>query len=149
MKTEIFNQRLLAYTRVTGPYGENYEAAITRLYQWASSKGLSEGESIFIYHDNPEITPADECRTDICLSVPAGTTVSDGIELQELPEGNYASIRKDISSKNDFATFWGELIGKVVQAKLTMGEGPCFELYHSYNPETHTGDVSFYTAVRA
>lgn len=148
MKTEVINERLLAYTRVTGTYGEGYETAIGKVFQWAGAKGVSDGEMIFIYHDNPELTPSDKCRTDICISVPAGTEVSNGIELKILPAGGYASIRSNINGKGDFGQYWDELLEQVVESGLDVDERPCFELYHSYNPETEVGDVSFYTAVK-
>lgn len=148
MNTEVFDKRLLAYVRVTGTYGENYDTAITKLYQWAGAKGLCGGESIFIYHDNPDISPSDKCRTDICLSVPTGTIASNGIELQELPAGGYASTRRAITNKSNFGLFWDELLSQVVNSGLDTDNRPCFELYHHYDPETQQGDVSFYTAVK-
>ena len=58
---------------MTGPYGEGYDAVCHRLHQWAAPRGLEGGEWIFIYHDNPEVTPPAQCRTDIGISVPVGT----------------------------------------------------------------------------
>ncbi|PSW06628.1 AraC family transcriptional regulator [Photobacterium lipolyticum] len=149
MKTEVFKKRLLAYTRVTGPYGENYEPASAKLYQWAGAKGLSDGECLFIYHDNPDITPAEKCRTDICITVPDDTEVSGEIELQELPEGGYASIRGTVTEKSQYGQYWQELLGQVVESGLECDKRPCFELYHSYDCETGVADVSFYTAIKA
>ena len=73
MNTVEMDARTLAYIRVTGPYGEGYDAVCHRLHQWAAPRGLEGGEWIFIYHDNPEVTPPAQCRTDIGISVPVGT----------------------------------------------------------------------------
>lgn len=97
MKLETTEQKLLAYIRVTGPYGQGYQEASGKLYEWARLHSLAGGESIYIYHDNPEITPSDKCRTDICIAVPMGTTPPNGIELQTLPAGGYASLRQTIT----------------------------------------------------
>lgn len=70
MKTIEMDARTLAYVRVTGPYGEGYDAVCNRLHQWAATRGLEQGEWIFIYHDNPEVTPPAQCRTDIGVTVP-------------------------------------------------------------------------------
>jgi AraC family transcriptional regulator len=53
MNTVEMDARTLAYIRVTGPYGEGYDAVCHRLHQWAAPRGLEGGEWIFIYHDNP------------------------------------------------------------------------------------------------
>lgn len=44
MNTVEMDARTLAYIRVTGPYGEGYDAVCHRLHQWAAPRGL-EGES--------------------------------------------------------------------------------------------------------
>lgn len=62
MKTIEMDARTLAYIRVTGPYGEGYDPVCGQLHQWASARGLAQGEWIFIYHDNPEVTPPAQCR---------------------------------------------------------------------------------------
>ncbi|OLQ71159.1 AraC family transcriptional regulator [Photobacterium proteolyticum] len=149
MKTELFEERCLAYVRVTGPYGENYEPALGKLYQWAGAKGLQDGQCIFIYHDNPEATPADKCRTDICLTVPEGTDGSQGIEVKKLPAGSYASIRETVTEQSQYGTFWESLMEQIVASGLEVEDRPCFELYHSYNPETRVADVSFCEPIKA
>lgn len=97
MKTQQFEPSKLAYVRVTGPYGQGYEEPSGRLYQWAEMKGLTGNSCIFIYHDNPEITPNDKCRTDICLMVSDDTEVPNGIELKDFPGGQYAVMRQTIT----------------------------------------------------
>ncbi|MGR5149594.1 AraC family transcriptional regulator [Photobacterium alginatilyticum] len=149
MKTELFEERWLAYVRVTGPYGENYEPALGKLYQWAGARGLQDGQCIFIYHDNPEATPADKCRTDICLTVPKGTDGSQGIEVKKLPAGSYASIRETVTEQSQYGTFWESLMEQIVASGLEVEDRPCFELYHSYNPETRVADVSFCEPIKA
>lgn len=149
MRTEMLAERCLAYIRVTGPYGENYEPAMAKLYQWAGAKGLSDGECLFIYHDNPEVTPADKCRTDLCLTVPAGTEGGQGIEVQKLPAGSYASMRETVMDKSMYGKLWQVLMEEIVASEMEVDDRPCFELYHSYERETNVADVSFYTAIKA
>ena len=43
MKTVEMDARTLAYIRVTGPYGEGYDAVCGRLHQWAAARGLEGG----------------------------------------------------------------------------------------------------------
>lgn len=75
MQTHKITEKSLAYIRITGEYGtqsDTIQQSVQILYQWAGVQGFDTKnlECIFIYHDNPSITPAKQCRTDICLSIP-------------------------------------------------------------------------------
>ncbi|EOD55751.1 AraC family transcriptional regulator [Aeromonas molluscorum] len=148
MKTEQMSGRTLAYIRVTGPYGEGYDPVCQRLYQWASARGLAEAEWVFIYHDNPEVTAPELCRTDIGVTAPAGTTGSAEIEIQQMPAGRYAQSRYIITDRSQYGPLWQEHIGDLVAAGLAFGDGPCFELYHSTSNDPLRDDVSFCSSVQ-
>ncbi|MFG0773769.1 GyrI-like domain-containing protein [Vibrio plantisponsor] len=148
VNTQHFEAAKLAYIRVNGPYGKGYEDASRRLYQWAGIKGLANNTCIFIYHDNPEITPDEKCRTDICLMVPSDTETPEGIELQDFPGGQYAVMRQTITDISQYPKAWDELMAKLIESGIESDERPCFELYHSYDPQTNHADVSFCTAIK-
>ncbi|MFQ2450566.1 GyrI-like domain-containing protein [Aeromonas caviae] len=148
MNTIEMDARTLAYIRVTGPYGEGYDAVCHRLHQWAAPRGLEGGEWIFIYHDNPEVTPPAQCRTDIGISVPVGTLGAGEVEIQLIPAGRYAQSRYLITDRSQYGERWQEHIGDIVAAGLAFGDGPCFELYHSVSNDPLRDDVSFCSSVR-
>ena len=148
MKTIEMDSRTLAYIRVTGPYGEGYDPVCGQLHQWASARGLAQGEWIFIYHDNPEVTPPAQCRTDIGVTVPAGTVWAGEVEIQLIPAGRYAQSRYLITDRSQYGERWQEHIGDIVAAGLAFGDGPCFELYHSVSNDPLRDDVSFCSSVR-
>ncbi|MDX7711233.1 AraC family transcriptional regulator [Aeromonas caviae] len=148
MNTVEMDARTLAYICVTGPYGEGYDAVCHRLHQWAAPRGLEGGEWIFIYHDNPEVTPPAQCRTDIGISVPVGTQGSGEVEIQHIPAGRYAQSRYLITDRSQYGERWQEHIGDIVAAGLAFGDGPCFELYHSVSNDPLRDDVSFCSSVR-
>ena len=147
MQTTTLAPCAVAYIRVTGEYGKNYEPATNRLYQWAGAHGLADGECLFIYLDSPEITPADKCRTDICLTVPEDTATGNGIEKQHLPGGSYALIRRTVSDPAQYRVYWEEIIAAVIAARLEINNRPCFERYHHYDDASGVADVSFCVAV--
>ena len=147
MQTTTLAPCAVAYIRVTGEYGKNYEPATNRLYQWAGAHGLADGECLFIYLDSPEITPADKCRTDICLTVPEDTATGNGIEKQHLPGGSYALIRRTVSDPAQYRVYWEEIIAAVIAARLEIDNRPCFERYHHYDDASGVADVSFCVAV--
>ncbi|MDM5102291.1 AraC family transcriptional regulator [Aeromonas salmonicida] len=148
MKTIEMDARTLAYIRVTGPYGEGYDPVCGRLHQWASARGLAGGEWIFIYHDNPEVTPPAQCRTDIGVTVPAGTVGAGEVEIQLIPAGRYAQSRYLITDRSQYGPRWQEHVGDIVAAGLAFGDGPCFELYHSVSNDPLRDDVSFCSSVQ-
>lgn len=148
MNTVEMDARTLAYIRVTGPYGEGYDAVCHRLHQWAAPRGLEGGEWIFIYHDNPEVTPPAQCRTDIGISVPVGTLGAGEVEIQLIPAGRYAQSRYLITDRSQYGERWQEHIADIVAAGLAFGAGPCFELYHSVSNDPLRDDVSFCSSVR-
>ncbi len=148
MQTQTIDNKYLAYIRVTGQYGKNYEAASGKLYQWATSNQLEHGESIFIYHDNPELTPPEKCRTDICIAVPANTQVIPGIELKSLPAGKYAFIRHTVTAVEQYAGHWNDLMKQIIEHEYDLDERPCFEQYFAFDRETRKADVGFYVAIK-
>ncbi|WP_087017600.1 AraC family transcriptional regulator [Thaumasiovibrio subtropicus] len=148
MEIQQFEKMHVAFVRVTGPYGKNYEQACGQLYQWVEMNQLPLQPAIFIYHDNPEITAPDHCRTDICTPVPEGTSASSGVEIKTLPGGKYAFTRQQVTEKAQYGEYWEALIADIVEAKLEMDDRPCFEYYHHFDPDTYTADVSFCTALK-
>ncbi|MDG3088452.1 AraC family transcriptional regulator [Vibrio hannami] len=148
MEKTVFEKCTLAYVRVTGPYGENYEPAVEKLYQWAAAEGVADSTYIFVYHDNPEVTPADKCRTDICLMLNREVKASGDIELKEFEGGEYGTMRKTITDKSQYGPAWNEHISQIVELGLEMDDRPCFELYHSYDQENDIADVSFCSALK-
>lgn len=147
MKTEKLPAFTLAYVRVVGPYGEGYDTAMGQLFHWFGGRGLPEGEVTFIYHDNPEITPADQCRTDVGLTVPEGTAGSGAVAIRQVPEASYATLRRAVTEPKQYAETWHELMAQVVSAELALADSPCFERYHSHDPATGHADVSFYVSI--
>ena len=148
MKSEVIAEKKLAYVSVTGPYGENYGSALDHLYQWAIERGIQNTQCLFIYHDDPDFVPPEQCRTDLCLTVPMETTSGGDVQVQLLPAGKYWVIRKIVRSKSEYKDFWISLKKSVKSLGLQVDDRPSFELYHSYDVDTHVGDVGFYLAIK-
>ncbi|PJG58692.1 AraC family transcriptional regulator [Aeromonas cavernicola] len=143
MKIERMAPRTLAYIRVTGPYGKDYQTVCDRLEQWATTQGLVGVEFIFIYHDNPETTPPPQCRTDICVTVPTDAKGSGGVSIQQFVGGRYGSSRFTVTDPAQYPQLWRQHISDVIHAGYSLLQAPCFEHYHRYDPLTQVADVSF------
>lgn len=110
MDMQHFPASHLAFVRVTGEYGKNYEPATQKLYQWAGPRGLTNNTCIFIYHDNPEITPAEKCRTDVCLLLDEAVEGNNDVEIKPFPGGHYACMRRTITDVKQYPLAWDELM---------------------------------------
>lgn len=87
--------RHLACLHHRGPYAGDallFEGLFDRLKGWAGPRGLigAQAQRIAVFHNDPEITPPDDLRMSLGLSIPAGTLLRDGIEALEIPAGTYA-----------------------------------------------------------
>lgn len=144
MQTEQLAGRELAGVRVTGPYGQGYEAAMQQLMQWVHAQAIATAEVIFIYHDDPNTTAPEECRTDCCITLTAADDVPpmEGIARISLPGGRYATLRQQIASPEQYSQAWHQLMQDIEQAGLQWDNRPCFELYHQSGPQMTTYDVS-------
>ncbi len=134
MKAEIkelpdFN---VVFVRKLGPYGKEVcEQAVGELMQWAGPKGFAAtGTLLFVYWDNPEVTPPEKCRTDACLTVPAGTQHSGQVGVQCIPGGPHAVCRFEIAA-DGFQRAWEEAFAWFVNGGYECDDRPCFERYHN------------------
>lgn len=83
----------VAYMRRVGPYGTGNYALMERLKEWAKANDLFTKSSVIlgISQDNPETTPPENCRYDVCVIVADGCTIADATVTEaELCGGRYA-----------------------------------------------------------
>lgn len=119
--------QLVAYIRVIGSYSEVIGGGFERLIAWSTSKQLT-GEYLSLYWDNPNITPTSELKTDVAVTVPAGTTIDGDIQLQTIPAGEYAVCRYQIEN-DDFETPWRAFFAELAKSDYQFGSGACFDRY--------------------
>jgi AraC family transcriptional regulator len=135
-------ERLVACVLFTGNYvgkPEVFAGLFGKLCGWAGPKGVITGESVFLssYQDDPETTPPDELKLDVCMSIPEGTDVEGEIEKKVLPGGRYAVMHAELTGAEEFGPVWEA----VVEWAEKNGYGidmsrPSYEIYLN-NPEEH------------
>jgi len=115
--------------RHVGPYWQ-IGGAFGRLKAWAEERGIATTMGLAIYHDNPEITPLAELRSDACLVVPTAIEVHDPeVRALEVPGGRYA-VATHLGHYASLGETWGRFMGEWLPTSgLALGHGPCFELY--------------------
>jgi DNA gyrase inhibitor GyrI len=92
-KMEEMPKSQIAYMRRVGPYGAGNAALMERFKKWVKANGLFTKSAVIlgISQDNPETTPHERCRYDVCVIVPDGFEITDpAVYSAKLPGGNYA-----------------------------------------------------------
>jgi AraC family transcriptional regulator len=143
----------VAYVRHVGPYAgdaELFGRLFGRLGQWAGPRGLiaKDARWLAMYHDDPEITPAEKLRLSVCLSVPAGTQGERDVNVMEIPAGKSAVARFSLD-RSEYAAAWNWFMGEWLPASgYQPDDRPCYEVYLS-QPEDPVQRVDIVQPVKA
>ena len=85
------------YIRNRG-YNKNIEATWQKLQTWVLTNNIKSYKRIALFHDNPTITPLDECQYIACIIVDDEKNIkSDRIPKFKIAEGVYAKF--DLKAK--------------------------------------------------
>lgn len=130
----------VAYQRLIGPYGPAIgEFWRSTMAPWMHSNGFSEEACYGIGYDDPSITPANKCRYDACVEVPADFVASGQADTQTLPGGRYA-VSSFKGRVENIADAWTRLMREWMPSNgLQCDDRPCFEMFYAataFNPET-------------
>jgi AraC family transcriptional regulator len=76
----------LAYIRVQNPYAqpERIVQAYASLLAWVDAR-TQRGTLIGMSQDDPDVTPPELCRYDVCMTVPETLQADDGVSVRTLP----------------------------------------------------------------
>ncbi len=147
MKTETpeireLPERLVAAVSYKGNFVGNpqvFADLFGKLCGWAGPKGLITAETVFLssYRDDPETTPLDELRVDVCMTIAEGTETAGDVQSKTLPGGRYVVMRAEVSSPEGFGEVWYEIAdwAKKNGCEMDMSR-PCYEVYLN-NAEEH------------
>ena len=131
--------KAFAYVRHIGPYAgdaELFGRLFGKVFAWAGPRGLlaPEARPLTIYHDDPEVTPAEKLRISVGITVPEGTAVDGEIGLLEIPGGKYAVATCAIRP-GQYVAAWNALMDWFPSSGWQPDDRPCFEL-HLNDPAT-------------
>jgi len=82
----------VAYTRRVGVYGEASAAQWQQLADWMQRQGLTGLIRYGMGLDDPGLTPADKCRYDVCVALPAGFEPPPRTPVKTVPSGLHAVL---------------------------------------------------------
>lgn len=98
---------------------------------WSVANNVHEtGTIIGIYWDNPEVTPADKCRIDACISINDEIALKNTISTQVIAGGSYGVCSFEIVDEN-FKQAWEEAFNWLIASGYECADKPCYELYHN------------------
>lgn len=141
-----FPKRTVAYVRVYNGYDSKYIGpAFQKITTWAAARNLlGPGcEVIGISLDDPDVTPAEKCRYDACVTVPEGTRGDGEIGVYEIPAGKYAVGRLEGTYdriSEQLGAAWTSLFKDWFPSSgYKPGSSPCMEIYRETEEQMERG----------
>ncbi|NTU26645.1 transcriptional regulator [Bacillus tequilensis] len=132
----------IAYFRNIGEYGDKQNKELMETFKkWAKSNDVFDNSTILgIPQDNPEITPKEECRYDVCVVIDKDFNVSQPAQVGKLSGGKYAVFLLD-HTKEAVSEFWGIIFSEIEKNSLTIREEPIIERYTSQMIDNHLCEI--------
>lgn len=122
----------IAYVRhLKGYWDPGIAEAWKKITTWACARSLIGPKTLYIgiNLDNPDVTPADKCRYDACVSVPSGTKGSGEVNVGTIPSGKYAVYHFEGQAR-EIKDAYAYLYGKwMPESGYEPADSPCFEIY--------------------
>lgn len=134
--------RNVAYVSFVGNYIGNvevFQGLFTKLCGWAGPKQLIGPDALFIsaYYDDPGVTPPEELKLDVCMSISDDVEVEGDIKKQILPGGKYVVMRAELTGPEEYAPAWEKIVEWLVENKLEIDMSRAsYEIYLN-SPEEH------------
>ncbi len=135
-------ERPVAFVSFTGNYMGNpqiFQNLFDKLCGWAGPNGLISPETVFLssYQDDPQTTPPDELKLELCMSISNDVEVDGDIQKKILPGGKYASIHAEIAGPEKYGDAWNAIVDWVKNNNYEIDMSrPSYEIYLN-NPEEH------------
>jgi AraC family transcriptional regulator len=122
----------LATVRHVGPYNQIH-LAFERLSELLSAAAPSLRNvgltMIAIYHDDPEVVPLDQLRSDAATAVPGDFAIPNGLAEQRVPAGRFACTLH-VGPYEQLGDTWARFMGEWLPASgHRVGSAPSYEIY--------------------
>ncbi|WP_342304596.1 GyrI-like domain-containing protein [Methanolobus sp. ZRKC5] len=139
--TEL-EERTVAYVSFVGNYMGNvevFEKLFTKLCGWAGPKQLMGPETLFLsaYYDDPGVTPPEELKLDVCMTISDDVEVEGEVKKQKLPGGKYVVMRAELAGTEEYGPAWEKIVDWLIQNNLEIDiSRASYEIYLN-SPEEH------------
>ena len=137
------------YIRNRG-YNKNIEETWQKLQTWVLTNNIKQYKRAALFHDNPTITPLDECQYIACIIVDDDKNIkSDRIPKFKIAEGVYAKF--DLKGKTgDVLPFIHWVYHEwLPQSEYETTTKPSYAIYNKIDflDESNEFDLSFYVSI--
>src|SRR5262249_8433800 len=120
----------VAGVRHTGPF-QGISAAFERVIAWSAQRGvaLPPARLVGLYYDDPEITPAERLRADVCVETSLTPGAAGGVVRRTLPGGRYAVALHVGPLPTITSTYLGLIGGWAPSTRYALADEPVMEVY--------------------
>ncbi len=134
--------RNVAYVSYVGNYLGNtevFEELFGKLCGWAGPKQLMEKDTVMMsaYYDDPGVTPPEELKLDVCITIDDDVEVEGEIKKKKLPGGKYVVMRTELTGPEEYAPTWEKVVEWMMENNLDIDMSRAsYELYLN-SPDEH------------
>lgn len=135
-------ERNVAYVSFVGNYLGNagvFHDLFNKLCSWAGPKQLIGPDTIFMsaYYDDPGVTPPEELKLDVCMTIKNETEAEGEIKKKQLPGGKYVVMRAELTGSEEYGPAWEKVVEWMIQNNLEIDMSRAsYEIYLK-SPEEH------------
>ena len=135
-------ERIVACVSYKGNYIGNtavFAELFNKLCGWGFQKQLMGPETVLIaaYYDDPNVTPPDELKLDVCMNIPEDVQEEGEISKKVLPGGKYAVMGLELDGPEEYSVAWEKIVEWVASLGLEIDiSRASYEVYLN-NPEEH------------
>jgi len=139
--TEL-EERNVAYVSFVGNYIGNadvFKGLFTKLLSWAGPKQLMGPDTLLMsaYYDDPGVTPPEELKLDVCMTIADDVEVEGEVKKQKLPGGKYVVMRAELTGTEEYGPAWEKIVEWMIQNSLEIDMSRAsYEIYLN-SPEEH------------
>ena len=135
-------ERTVVYVSFVGNYvgkTEVFAELFGKLFNWAGPKKLIGPDTLFLstYYDDPGVTPPEELKLDVCMTIEDNVEVEGEVKKKKLPGGKYVLMRAELTGAEEYGPAWEKVVEWLIQNKLEMDMSrPGYEIYLN-SPDEH------------
>lgn len=113
--------------------------SVNKLISWAQSQAVSlkpkPGEAFGFAYDDPKLTPADEFRFDLAITIPEQLAVKGEVIERRLPQGRYAVAMHKGSREQIGETVYALYRDWLPNSGEELADLPCLFCYYNFEHE--------------
>lgn len=149
LNIHTFPVRTVIYKRVIGDYSAGVQQVAGELQSFVTENKIATGDPLVISWDNPEITPAEKCRMDVCLTLIDYCHKPALFNTQTIDTGSHAFMRGLFNLDYNYEEAWRQLFRSIFEQKLQPSDTPCYKIMHLETSDPANGifDISFCQAI--